>query len=114
MTKQNALNLPFASNPPIWTPLILLNGWQDYGAPYPPPAYSVWLKQVFLRGVLKSGASGIFAQIPSSLAPSSVLYFNVLAADIYAYISCDSGANLAVYTTNSGYVFLNQVIYLIL
>ncbi|HEY9672235.1 MAG TPA: hypothetical protein V6D11_12375 [Waterburya sp.] len=112
MTKQNALNLPFVT--PTWTPLTLQGGWQDYGAPYLASSYAIFLKILFLRGVIKGGANGIFAQIPTSLAPSSVLYFKILASDINAYVSIDTSGNLTVYTTNNSYVFLNQIMYLIL
>ena len=112
MTLQNALNVPFAATP-VWTPLTLQGSWQDYGNPYPPPAYAVFLRQIFFRGVIKNG-SGLFAQIPSSLAPSSNLYFKPLAADIYAYLAVDPQGNLVAYPgSNNAYIFLNQLMYLI-
>jgi hypothetical protein len=62
---------------PVWTPLVLQNGWVNYGAPYATARY--WKSAdgvVYLQGLIKSGAVAnqtVIATVPAGYRPSAGL-----------------------------------------
>lgn len=51
---------------PKWTDLVLKNDWENYGSSFTIAQYTKIYNQVFLKGFLKNGTSGMeIAQLPS-------------------------------------------------
>jgi len=86
-----------------WTPLTLLNAWQNYGGGGAPLAWRSFGDMVQVRGVLKSGVNNTaVAQLPVGSRPPWNLHMNPAMAN-FGPVGVDVGGDgmITAYWTGS-------------
>ncbi len=70
---------PISLNTEVWNSLSYVNGWEDYGSPYPPGGYRKLASGlVILRGLIRNGtANSIIATLPAGYRPDHQHLFAV-------------------------------------
>ncbi len=97
---------------PLWAPLILQNGWADYGAPYAPPSYTKTRSGVIiLRGLLRGG-SGVIANVPADYRPSSVPNaFATSANQAFARVDVSQTGDISMPVGSNPWLSLDGITY---
>lgn len=115
-------NPPAAKNLiiPIWAPLTLSNGWQDYGSGYSPAAYTRTKSgMVIVRGLIKKGSAAtlgeVIGQLPSDYAPGggALMFGTTTSGDASAQIDISATGQITSRTgVNSNWVSLETIHYI--
>ena len=82
---------------PLFTPMILLNGWSDYGGVFSTSGYTKTSEgMVVLKGLVKGGSASLvpIAQLPPGYRPGSDTVFQNSANSSVARVDVDANGNV--------------------
>ena len=96
-----------------WTNLPLSNSWVAYGGIYVAPQYRADGATVQLRGLAKSGGTGLLGTLPAALAPEYPVISVVLASNGTARVDVTTAGLVNVFAyyggSNNGYLSLDNI-----
>lgn len=84
----------------LWTPVTaFLNGWVNYGAPYPSAAYRKINEMLFIRGLVKSGTTTnttSILQLPVGYRPAWTHHVATVSNDVATLVRVQNDGNVTV------------------
>lgn len=103
---------------PLWEPLLLQNGWFNYGAPYSTGAYTKTRAGiVVLKGLIRDTGTAavtsgeIAAILPPGYRPGGgrLLFGSTSNPNVTARVDVDAGGNVVINNGNTGWTSLETV-----
>lgn len=95
---------------PVWSPLVLINGWTNYESTYAPASYTrTSAGVVLLRGLVKSGTIGDIAQLPADYRPDKYLMFENSSNQVAGRLDVRSNGVINMPTGSNAWASLDGV-----
>lgn len=89
-----------------------LNGWVNYGGSFPKASYKKNGKQVYLKGLIKSGTVGENAfLLPEGYRPNEPLFFSEISNSGLAEISVEKTGYVNIRKGSNGWTSLTGISY---
>jgi hypothetical protein len=98
-----------------WINATLLNGFQNYGAPFQGARYRKKAGVVYIEGLIKSGSAGaVIFQLPAGYRPAQQLIFaNIYSGNLMARIDVDASGNVIANPMSTAWTNISGISFVI-
>lgn len=101
-------------NIPVWAPLLLVNNWRAYAAPYAVPSYTITSSGlVVLKGLAAAGTASTLATLPEKYRPGSgAIMFMNSSNQALGRLDINTAGLIIQQTGNNAWVSLDGISFL--